>query len=254
MFRTTLFAGLFLAAATAELVAQGTILQSQSSNDYLFLKHPRAGADVTVTVRPVNGQANPVEIERINPSTSALEDELKIDWYAQASCASGIKNLRISGPSGTSNQNLAGSRNAIHGRSNFQSFDVAAVDRVCNRWARDKVADCGWPLEAGNPGCNREETFTFDAASPLPRSGSVTTSGSCMSGNLPSTSYIGNLTLRCILERVKDQSRRATYCPSESHNHDNTVEFSVLSRSLQVGPVHSFPLAQATAPVQRPAH
>jgi len=200
MFKNTLTAGVILAATTTNVTAQVTELQATSTNDYLFLKHPRTGADVTVTVRPVNGQATPVEIERINPSNGALEDELKVNWYAQASCAAGIDTLRISGPGGTSVQNLAGTRNAIHGRSNFQSFDVAAVDRVCMRWAKAKVEDCGWPLEAGTPGCNRDETFTYDASSPLPRSGSVNISGSCTNGALPNNSYIGELTLRCILE------------------------------------------------------
>ncbi|WP_281859929.1 hypothetical protein [Litoreibacter halocynthiae] len=207
MFKTVLFAGLTTLIATGQLVAGqhfspndtelGTV--SGGSNDYLFLKSPREGADVTLTIRPVAGQAFPTEIERINPGTSALADELKINWYAQASCSAGIQQLRSAGPGGTSVQNINGSRNAIAGRSNIQSFDMEAVDRVCIRWAKAMIAQCGWPFEPG-AGCDFEETFSYDATTPVPRSSPVRISGSCVNSQLPTTDYYGRLTLRCAFE------------------------------------------------------
>lgn len=197
MFRTiAALAALSIFSSTTH--AQELGIASPSANDYFFLKAPREMAEASMDLRPGNTWATPADIEweRYDPSDAGLKDALSINWYAQASCASGMEQVRISGPGGSQVQNISGDRNTIRGRTKYQSFSIPAAEAVCIRWANQVTAACGENPQT-EPACENERTFTYTEAQPLPRSPAVQTSGSCQSGNLPTSTYRGDLKLTC---------------------------------------------------------
>ena len=189
-----------MAAGIAQAESPGGLQVLQGVNrDYMVLRQPQAPADVTLTLRPVGGQAIPSQVERNQPSTAALRDALSINWFAQASCRTGLNRVTISGPGGSLVQQFPAGQRTISGRTRYQSFEVDAVDDVCIGWAEAIVAACGWPLEPGRPDCEDEVTFTFGPNDPLPDSAPIVVGGRCDGGALPQRAYVPRLTLTCRL-------------------------------------------------------
>jgi hypothetical protein len=135
----------------------------------------------------------------VEPAGNAYRDALSIRWFGSASCASGITELTISGAGPSQIQRINGSRNAISGRSFFQSISEGAADRVCEAWARQVTASCGENPQT-EPGCEQEREFTFTPESPIPRNPAVRVGGRCENGSaLPVRTYQPRVRITCDL-------------------------------------------------------
>ncbi len=191
-----------LAIVPALASAQSLGVESGAARDYIILKQPQRDHEVILRLRPDNPGAAPRKLrwERWDPNGRSYTEERRIRWHASASCKSGIDWISIKGPGGTEKQTLNGSRKAIAGRSNFESFDSNALDNVCKNWARQATQACGEDPTI-EPGCVNQKTFHFGPNNPLPRSQVVEVNGRCENGsNLPRRQYTPRLALECRLE------------------------------------------------------
>lgn len=190
-----------LALGGGQAMSQPTGLQNASSNDFVILKQPQSDHEVRLRVRPEDTSLAPTQWqwERVEPAGISYREALSIKWSATASCASGIRQLRIEGPGPTEVQNLNGSRNAISGHTVFQSVTDAAADRVCEAWARQVTLACGENPQT-EPGCEQERTFSFDEDNPVPQNPAIRVSGSCMNNaSLPVRTYSARINIICDL-------------------------------------------------------
>jgi hypothetical protein len=188
-------------AAAPPAAAQFLVFEGVSVRDYVVLRQPQADHRITLNIRPVPGQGaapQDVEWERWNPNGTDYTAQRRIEWFASASCTDGIQSLRIQGPGGTENQTLGGTRNAISGSTDYDSFDPDALDAICLDFARDATADCG-EIPIGEPGCDVVDVFRFDANDPLPGSAPIRVGGQCSDGPLPERDYVPRLELTCRL-------------------------------------------------------
>ncbi|SFJ11701.1 hypothetical protein [Jannaschia pohangensis] len=190
-----------ICAGTGPALAQGPIFTGES-RDYVILRQPQRDHAIELLMRPVNpatgAEPQAVEWERWSPNGPAYTEARRIEWFAAASCASGIESLRIEGPSGTQNQTLGGTRNTISGSINYDSFDPDALDAICQDVAQQATATCG-EIPIGEPGCDTVFTRAFGPSMPLPGSAQIRVSGQCSNGPIPATTYVPRLRLTCRL-------------------------------------------------------
>ncbi|MEM9796562.1 MAG: hypothetical protein AAF919_08740 [Pseudomonadota bacterium] len=165
---------------------------------FVILKQPQADHDILLRVRPVAGQGgDPADHvwERIEPAGGGYTEERTIRWSATASCAEGIDFIRITGPGGTQTQTFNGTRNAISGHVNYDSFDPDALDEVCLNWGQQMNTACA--NDPDGPNCPAFETFNETHRAIFRGSAPIQVSGECTNGPMPTETYRPRLILEC---------------------------------------------------------
>lgn len=129
----------------------------------------------------------------IGTTDNELRQRLTLTWYGQASCASGIGSLKLSGPGGTETQSLAPGQKTVHGKFDYQSFTLATIESLCVDWAEQTPA--GWP---GAPMVPLYEEFDLvGGMAPASASDQLRLDWQCVGGSPMSSSYQPKIRVRC---------------------------------------------------------
>jgi hypothetical protein len=172
--------------------------------DYALLKPLRQPGYVLLQLKADKGEVldaawDPTWVWSSSTTDHELENEAKLEWYGQASCAKGIQSFKVYGPGGTQSQTLKADQKSLHGNFEAQSFTVATLKKICIDWAKKKPV--GWPKTDQLV----EQYHEWDLTGGLSPTGSADRLhlvASCKGGGTIDHYYGGKLRLRCSREGV----------------------------------------------------